>query len=257
MRGNFLHAFVVTGAILLWGSYAICAQQPPVIIGQVVNSSEATQNGVALPSGGTIFDGDVVATGTNGQAVIKLSAASQVSLKENTSAVFSKVLDQTRLRLQKGTVVVENSGKSLVVVVTPKFEIQPSPTGNSKLYVGLMTDTSTYIESDQGQVVILDTKSGKSYELAAGQNTLIPENASGVPGLQPRQPAQTATATAPAPAPNVPASQQPQPTAPQKAASHTGLLIGLGVAAGAAGGVAALAGGGSGSGSGPASPSVP
>ena len=246
----------LTAGVLLVGPFRAAGQQAPAVIGQVVNSSGATQNGVALPSGGTVFDGDVVSTGASGNAVIKLSPTSQVSLDESTSAVFSKVLDQLRLRLQKGTVVVESSDKSLMAVVTPKFEIHPALAGGCKVYVGLMADNSTYIESAQGQIVIVDTKSGKSYVLPSGQNTLVPENASGIPGLQPRQQVEAATSQLPPP---TPAPQQP--SARQKPAGHnTGLLIGLGVAAAAGGGVAALAGGGGGGGGGggsPASPTVP
>jgi predicted aspartyl protease len=240
-------------ALLLFG-LAAPAQQTPAVIGQVVNSTGATQNGVSLPSGGTILDGDVVATGASGLAAIKLSAVSQITLNENTSVVFTKVLDQTRLRLQKGTVVVENSGKSLVVVATPKFEIQPAIAGSSKLYVGLMADKSTYIEAGQGDVAIVDTTTGQSYVLSAGHNTLVPENASGIPGLQPKQPAQAATTT---PSPNVPAAQ-PQPAVPQKrSSSHgTAILIGLGAGGAAVAGVAAAAGGGGGGGQ-AASPTVP
>lgn len=257
MRKAFLWVSAITGVILFFGIPATAAQQSPTVIGQVVNSTGATQNGVPLPSGGTIFDGDVIATGQDGKVVVKLSATSQASLNENTSVVFSKVLDQTQLRLQKGTVVAESSGKSLVVVVTPRFEIQPPLAGNSKLYVGLMADSSTYIESTEGQAVIVDEKSGSSYELANGRNTLIPANASGVPGLQPREPVQTATTSAGTSAPSPPAAQ-PTPTAPSKPASHgNGLLIGLGVAGGAGGAIAAFAGGGSGSSGGPASPSSP
>jgi hypothetical protein len=228
---------------------AAAAQQGPIVIGQAVLSTETTQNGIALPSGGTIFDGDLIVTGASGSAVVKLSPTTQVTLNANTTVHFARVVQRTWLRLQKGTVVVENTGKDFAVVETPKFQIVPGTEASSKAYVGLMADNSTYLESAEGNMVIDDIKSGQSYILAAGQSTLVPADASGVPGLQ-------AQAVVPAP-PVKEAPPTPPPTTPPKPPSHhTGLIVGIAAAAGVAGGVAALAGGGGGGGP-PASPSAP
>jgi hypothetical protein len=226
---------------------AALAQETPAVIGQAVVSTGTTQNGISLPSGGTIFDGDLIATDASGRAVIKLSPTSQVTLNENTAVRFARVVERTWLRLQKGTIVVENTGKGFAVVETPKFHILPALEGNSKVYVGLMADNSTYLESAEGNVTIDDIKSGQSYVLPAGQSTLVAADASGVPGLQ-------AQAIAPAP-PAKETVPTPPPPALQKPPSHnTALIVGIAAAAGIGGGVAALSGGGGGQ---PASPSAP
>jgi hypothetical protein len=242
----------MTVATALLAAFPAAAQKTPAVIGQVVNSTSATLNGAPLPGGVTIFDGDVVATGASGEAVVKLLPNNEVVLNEKTSAIFSKVLDQTRLELQRGTLVVKQSGTASVVVATPRFEIQPSHAGNAKLYVGLMADKSTYIESAQGEAVIVDTRSGNSYLLPAGQNTLVPESASSPPGLQPRQKVQTAASK---PAPAMPSTRPRVPRRPSSRNSH--LAIGLGIAAGAAGGVAALVATSSGSSARSVSPANP
>jgi hypothetical protein len=248
MRTRFSLAVVRTVLAVCFFCLAAAAQQGPIVIGQAVLSTQTTQNGIALPSGGTIFDGDLIVTGASGTAVVKLSPTTQVTLNANTTVRFARVVQRTWLRLQKGTVMVENTGKDFAVVATPKFQIVPGAEGSSKAYVGLMADDSTYIESAEGNVMIDDIKSGQSYLLPAGQSTLVPADASGIPGLQ---------AQAAVPAPPVKEAPPTPPTTPPKPPSHnTGLIVGIAAAAGVAGGVAALAGGGGGGGP-PASPSAP
>jgi len=227
--------------------FAGLAQESPTVIGQAVVSTGTTQNGISLPSGGTIFEGDLIATDASGRAVIKLSPTSQVTLNANTAVRFARVAERTWLRLQKGTLVAENAGKGFAVVETSRFHIVPATEGNSKVYVGLMADNSTYLESAEGAVTIDDIKSGQSYALPAGQSTLVAADASSVPGLQ-------AQAVAPAP-PAKETAPTPPPPAPHKPPSHnTALIVGIVAAAGIGGGVAALSGGGGGQ---PASPSAP
>lgn len=194
-------------------------EEPGNLIGKVASSAGATRNGNPLPSGGAVFDGDLVSTGTVGSSLIQLSPTSQITLNENTSARFTRAEGRVWLQLQSGTIVAENTGESYVLVATTRFHIVPTSAAHSRIYVGVMTDNSTYIESFGGDVRIEDIPSKQSYLLAAGQNTLVPPNATGVPGLQPMQ-----AAAAPAPKPQ----------------SHNAVII-LGVAAG--GGVAAAVAG--------------
>ncbi|MGD0920762.1 MAG: FecR domain-containing protein [Terriglobia bacterium] len=247
MGTRFWLATVRVVVTICFFSLAVQAQETPIVIGQAVVSTETTQNGIALPSGGTIFDGDLIETGASGRAVVKLSPTNQVTLNVNTAVRFARVVERTWLRLQKGTIVVEYTGKDFAVVETPKFHIVPATEGTSRAYVGLMADNSTYIESAEGNVTIDDIKSGQSYVLPAGQSALVAADASIVPGLQ-------AKAAPPAP-PAKETAPTPPPPAPRKPPSHkTALIVGIAAAAGIGGGVAALSGGGGGQ---PASPSAP
>jgi hypothetical protein len=173
-------------------------------------------------------------------------------------------VERVWLRLQNGTVVAENKGESFVFVATTKFHIEPNSTAASKIYVGVMTDDSTYIESVVGEVKIQEIQSGQAFLLPAGQNTMVPADASGVPGLQPLQ-ATAAPAPPETPPPSNPPGNppsnppsNPQPASVSKPHSHTTLII-LGAAAGAgvAAAVALSAGGHGGGGSQPVSPSSP
>ena len=220
------------------------------VIGKVVTSAGATQNGKALPSGGWVNDGDSVSTGATGRAVIQLLPTNQVTLDENTSASFTIPVDRVWLQLQNGTIVIENKGESNVIVATTRFHIEPNSTAPSSTYVAIRTDHSTYIEAVTGDVRIRDIQSDQAYLLPAGQNTLVPANAPGIPGLQPLP-----GTAAPTPTPGTPPSPAPPPPG-VRGHSHNTIII-LGVAAGggiAAAVAAALSGGGSGA---PASPVVP
>lgn len=224
------------------------AETQSKVIGNIVSSTGATQNGKPLPSGGWINDGDSISTGAIGRAVLQLLPTNQVTLDENTSARFSIPVDRVLLQLQNGTIVVENKGERNILIETTKFHIEPNSAAPSTTYVAIRSDSSTYIEALSGDVRIRDTRSDQTYLLPTGQNALVPANGSGVPGLQPL--AGSADLT---PAPKT-LSSQPAPGV--RGHSHTTIII-LGVAAGsgiAAAAAIALSGGGSGT---PASPVVP
>ncbi len=208
-------------------------------IGQVVTSADATRNGKPLPVGERIVEGDSVSTGAAGRAVIQLGPKNQVTLNENTSVSFTRRMQRVWLQLQSGTVVAEDTGlgEGNALVATTRFHIESTSPAPSKIYVGIMTDNSTYIESQAGDVRIGDTQSGQAYLLPAGQNTLVPPNASGVPGLQPLPATPTLPQTATTP------STQPQTaSAPGRNSHKTLLILGIVGGAGAAGVAAAFAG---------------
>jgi hypothetical protein len=153
------------------------------------------------------------------------------------------------LQIHSGNVLVENAGRNFTLVQTPRFNITPRTEQASRIYVGLMTDNTTYIEAAEGDVEIEDIKSTRSYTLPAGQNTFVPESAEGVPGLESRQPP-----LPPGPAQAAPST--PQPAQPKPASHNTALIAGIAAAAGIGGVVAAVAGGHGGGGQ-PVSPSAP
>ena len=251
MTRSFLVAALVTMAVVvLFGSTAR-GQENPSVIGQVVSATGITQNGNPLPAGGTIFDGVVLTADAAGEAVIKLSPTSQVAVRPNTSVRFAKILTRKVLQIHSGNILVENVGKDFTLIQTPKFNIRPSTGQASRIYVGLMTDNTTYIEAAEGDVEIEDIKSSRAYTLPAGQNTFVPESAEGVPGLESRQPT-------PPPTPAQAAPATPQPTQPKPASHNTALIAGIAAAAGIGGVVAAVAGSHGGGGGGqPVSPSAP
>jgi len=266
MTRNFLFAALATmAAVAVFGpavpgqeNVAATGQEHADVLGQVVSATGLTQNGNLLPAGGTIFDGDMLITDASGEAVIKLSPTSQVAIRPNTSVHSARILTRKVIQIHSGNVLVENAGKDFTLVQTSRFNIRPATQQASRIYVGLMTDNTTYIEAAQGDVEIEDIKSSRSYILPAGQNTFVPESAEGVPGLESHQPAPppaTTSTTSTTTTTSAPPST-PQPTQPKPASHNTALIVGIAAAAGIGGVVAAVAGGHGGGGSPPVSPST-
>lgn len=222
-----------------------------VAIGKAVGATEAIRSGSELHAGESIHDNDLLSTGVSGTAVVQTSAGNQVTLNANTIGRFTVQAGRVRFRMEEGTVVGEGKGEGAILIATPNFLIQPIAPAPSKIYVGVQTDGSTYIESQSGDVRIDDLQTNQAYLLPSGQSVLVPAGTTGIAGLQTLQPANPSAATSSA------APSNPQSASANKPQGHTGLII-LGVAGGAgAAAAAALAGGHGGGGSQPVSPSSP
>ncbi len=227
------------------------AVAPKPAIGKVVTAVGATRNGNPLSSGGSVFDGDTISTGPSGRAVILLLTTNQVTLNENTSAIFTRPVERDWLQLQNGTIAIVNASESRVLVATTRFHIEPYSTAPTTIKVGIMADNSTYIISVAGDVSINPIPSEQAYLLPAGQSTLIPANASAPPGLQLLE-----AAEAPTPKPNIPPNPPQAPSVSKPHSHETILIVAIAGGVGIAAGVAAIASKGSG-GSPPVSPSAP
>ncbi|HXW13762.1 MAG TPA: hypothetical protein VEN79_04565, partial [Terriglobia bacterium] len=217
------------------------------VIGQVVSSTGATRNGKPLPDGEWLLDGDLVSTGASGRAVIKLWPTNQATLEESTTATFSRPVERVWLNLLTGTIVVENTGESNVLIATAKYHIEPLNAAAGRILVAARTDKTTYIDAIAGDVRIEEVQSQQSYRLASGEDKLIPANASGVP------------APTENPTPSTPSNPEPFPSTPSASSGHTHstlLIVAIAGGAGIAAAAAALAAGG-GHSSSPVSPSAP
>jgi hypothetical protein len=215
------------------------------VIGQVVSSAGATRNGKPLPDGEWLLDGDLVSTGASGRAVVKLWPTNQATIEENTSATFTRPVERVWLTLLTGTIVVENTGESNILVATAKYHIEPLNAAAGRILVAARTDRSTYIDAIAGEVRIEEVQSQQSYRLASREDRLIPANASGI--------------SAPTSPPNTPSTPEPFPSNPSASAggTHSTLII---VAIAGGGGIAAAAAGLAARGahsSQPASPTAP
>jgi hypothetical protein len=232
-------------------------QQPANTIGKVVAAVAATRNGAPLSPDQFISNDDLISTGPAGRLVVQLSLTSQITLQEGSAGHLSRMVERVWLRLEKGKAAAESKGEGSALIATSKYYIEPASPGPSQVFVWVLLDNSTYVEAVIGDVRIEELKSERSYILPAGQNTMIPVDASGIPGLQP-MPAPGAPAPTPAPAaappPPTPAAN-PSTAKVSKPHSHTAIII-LGVAGGAGAAVAiAVAEGGKSNGN--ASPSAP
>jgi hypothetical protein len=216
------------------------------VIGQVVSSAGATRNGKPLPDGEWLLDGDLVSTGASGRAVVKLWPTNQATIEENTSATFTRPVERVWLTLLTGTIVVENTGESNILVATAKYHIEPLNAAAGRILVAARTDRSKEVQSHQ------------SYSLGSGEDKLIPATASGLP---PQTPNPTPNHPTPnlTPTPSAPSEPEPFPEEPSASAGRTHstlLIVAIAGGAGIAAAAVALAAGGGHSGP-PVSPSAP
>jgi ferric-dicitrate binding protein FerR (iron transport regulator) len=231
------------------------AEQQGETIGKVISSAGATLNGKPVPADGWVRDGDAVATGASGRALIQLLPTSQATLNENTTATFTRPVDRIWMHLQNGTMVVASSGENTPLVATTKFHIEPTAAVPARITVAVMADNSTSIESAVGDFRIGEIQSGLSFLLAAGKKVVVPADASGIPGLRP-------LGSGPDPASAQTTSSTP-PQAPGASGTHahtTLIIVGIAAAGGIVGAAVGLSGGGGGSGSSsppPVSPTAP
>jgi hypothetical protein len=170
-------------------------------------------------------------------------------------------VERVWLNLLTGTIVVENTGESNVLVATAKYHIEPLNAAAGRILVAARTDKSTYIDAIAGDVRIEEVQSQQSYRLGSGEDKLIPANASGVPAPTPTRTPNPTPSPNPTPTPSTPSNPEPEPFPEEPSASagrsHSTLII-LAIAGGAgiAAAAAALAAGG-GHSSPPVSPSAP
>lgn len=178
-------------------------------IGQVISSSGANRNGKPLSEGEWILDGDTVSTGATGRAVVRLWPSNQATMEGNTSAGFTRPVERIWLQLQKGTIDVENSGESNILVTTAKLHIEPSNSAAGRIRVTIRADDCADIDAVAGDVRIEDVLSQKSRVLASGVHTLVPAKTPVVARLPPLR-------TAGARIPSAPSPHRPAPQAEAK-----------------------------------------
>ena len=216
-------------------------------IGQIVSSSGASVGGVAVPGPGTVLAGDTLSTAKGGNALVKISANTQVSLAGETTVNFSNPSGHPLARISSGIVLAETGGADSLSIETPRCRIAQAQPGNGTYLVSVSPDGSSMFTARHGAALVTEISSGRSNTLSEGETEVCAAPSSPVLE-QEREEAK--------PAPGEPAGQAP----PHPAATHhgsSGILILVAVGAAAGVGVAVAAGGKGGGGGGPASPSAP
>jgi FecR protein len=230
----------------------------PRIVGQVVESRDASLGGIAIPGASTILPGDVLETGHAGRALVTFSSGERLNLASDTAVSFERERSAFVARISRGDLLAEAHNPDALAIETPQYRISSDGARLVTCLVTVLADHRTLISARQGRISITDLRSGAVKSLTASEYLAM----AAAPG-QETEPSQ--------PAPPKPAGQAPPPSAPAPATasagtaapaaahkSNTGLILLL-VGAGAAAGVgAAAAGGGHGGGGGaPVSPSAP
>ncbi len=183
------------GAILGGVTLAIAAvmMANPRGAGEIVRSSEASLNGVAVPESGTVTPGSVLATGEHGSALVQFSPESQINLLEKTSVAFRDDAGRLTAQMSAGTIGVRSLGTEPVLVETPAYQIGPSADAGALYVVAMLSDSTTIVSARRGSVAIVQRSSGQKYVLSEGHYAKL----AGDPQAVPPQTAQSGAAGGP------------------------------------------------------------
>lgn len=205
-------------------------------LGSLSSTGEVFVGSMPAPAESTIFPGDVVRTGENGNATFTLSGKGSIKLAPGSQVVFSG--DPRFLaELQSGMVVMDSFGGTTDItlragnfVVSPLIGADKSSSKIEKAQEGSFT-----ISCLDGSISLIPLQGATGSVLHANQVLTI--SSAGELGL-------IQEANAPA-APNAPAAQPPSPgpTTPSAQKSHKGWIILAVAGGGAVAGIAAAAAG--------------
>ena len=172
------------GLVMFTGfaGFALAMGRIPNVVGEVVNSSNATVEGGTLLSNCMIFSGDAINVGEGGSVLLSFSPTGRASLAGSTQVRFSGAEGNIVAQLLSGTLAVKRENKDAFVVKTSTHRVEPKGEGMAEFLVALLPDKRTIVEAQHGKVAITETRSGESYTLAEGLLAQIPAPATGAPG---------------------------------------------------------------------------
>ena len=157
------------------------------VVGEVVNSSNATVEGGALLSNCAIFSGDAVHVGEGGSALLSFPRTGHASLAGSTQARFSGSEGNVVAQLLAGTLAIKRENKYAFVVTASSYRVEPKGEGMAQFLVALLPDKRTIVKAQHGTLAITETHSGESYTLAEGFMAEIPAPAAGFAGQAEQQ----------------------------------------------------------------------
>jgi len=172
------------GLVMFTGfaGFALAMGRIPNVVGEVVNSSNATVEGGTLLSNCMIFSGDAINVGEGGSVLLSFSPTGRASLAGSTQVRFSGAEGNIVAQLLSGTLAVKRENKDAFVVKTSTHRVEPKGEGMAEFLVALLPDKRTIVEAQHGKVAITETRSGESYTLAEGLLAEIPASPSGFQG---------------------------------------------------------------------------
>ena len=179
-RKSILSVVVVSVSTLLFA-----AAGNPLVVGRLISSAGATLAGEAVPAGGTIRSGDVLATREAGNALVILASETEASLSENTSVRFSRGGGYLSIQLSSGAVRAKSLGKDPLIVETSAYRIEPVEHGKAVYLVAMLPDKTTVVAARHGKVSITAATSGQKYVVDAGHFAKVSSAPSGVPARGP------------------------------------------------------------------------
>jgi hypothetical protein len=117
---------MLSTALLVYAPIAETAAATAPMLGQVMAKGNLKINGTATPSGGTIFSGDEVGTGTNTVAELVLNGGNKVLLPQTSAVVLNNDAARVIVNLKQGSLAVLSRSISPVFIDANGARIKPA-----------------------------------------------------------------------------------------------------------------------------------
>lgn len=181
---NRLPLAMLCSWLLVYTPVAEPAATNKPMLGQVMVKGQAKINGMATPSGATVFAGDQVATGTSTVAELILNGGSKVMLPESTAVVLNNDAAQVIVNLKQGAVALLSKSSAPAFVEANGARIKPAADAAVVLEVAVHGN-SLKVLSRRGSVTV--ETADKNLEVEEGKEldaTMAPASSQGPAGAQ-------------------------------------------------------------------------
>jgi hypothetical protein len=174
-------------AFVLVALMALPGYGNPAAVGIVQGSNDATLRGTNLIPGTTVYSGDVVQVGENGNAQIALGGNSQLVLAQNSMAELrhSSAKEPIQIDVQNGFARFRSSAASPVIALLGDATIR-SANGDGIGAIKITGANSALISAEQGSLVVTPANTSTA--------TTIPQGMVLTVTMQPDSPQQSGTA---------------------------------------------------------------
>lgn len=142
------------------------------IVGEVIQSTSAYVNSAPIPYEWTITGGDIVSTGSDGNALVSLPKEVSASLFQNTKVLFERVLGRLVAQLSEGSIRAQTSGKDTLAVEASGYTVEPAKPSVSVYWVSMQPD-KIVISSRRGSIQVVENQSGDLHMVPEGHYATI------------------------------------------------------------------------------------
>jgi hypothetical protein len=167
------------GAMTLGMTVLALANAPGV--GLIIRSTNASEDGTAIPEQGSVTPGSMLRTTTNGSALVEFTLGTQVNLLENTSVSFRSEPGQLVADLSSGTLGAKSFGDETLIVRTRDLQIEPANQGKAIYVVAMQPDNTAIVSARQGPVSITQRSSSQKYVLPEGHYAKVADAPQTIP----------------------------------------------------------------------------
>lgn len=149
----------------------------PEIVGTVGVSRAAAVRGIALLPGSTVFSGDAIRVGPDGNVRIALADGGAVYVDGDSQILLSKADNRLRFELVQGSAAFRFSGKASEARLADAT-IRPGGSGRASGVLVIRDAKSAMIAAQEGELVLTTSHDANAVTLHAGEGvelSLVPD----------------------------------------------------------------------------------